>query len=98
MSFDTFKLAGRQNLKGKGQRVMKENGKKYLFAGSIFIAGFITWTILVQKVDVQPLGIYGTNIGFATINCLFHELTGVHMLIYFITDWLGLIPMILSKI
>ena len=98
MSFDTFKLAGWQNLKGKGQRIMKENGKNYLFAGSIFITGFVSWTILVQKVDVQPLGVHGTDIGFATINCLFYELTGVHMLLYFITDWLGLIPIFVCMI
>ena len=36
MSFATFKSAYRQNLKEKGQRTMKENGKKLLFAGSIF--------------------------------------------------------------
>ena len=77
---------------------MKENGKNYLFAGSIFITGFVIWTILVQKVDVQPLGVRGTDIGFATLNCLFHELIGVHMLLYFITDWLGLIPIFVCMI
>jgi undecaprenyl-diphosphatase len=41
---------------------------------------------------VQPLGVNGTNIGFSKINCWFHQLTGVHMGIYNITDWLGLVP------
>ena len=77
---------------------MKENGKNYIFAGSIFITGFVIWTILVQKVDVQPLGVHGTDIGFATINCLLHKLTGVHMLLYLITDWLGLIPIFVCMI
>lgn len=71
---------------------MKKNGKRLLFLGSIFIGVFIIWTLLIQKVDVQPLGVNGTNIGFSKINCWFHQLTGVHMEIYNITDWLGLVP------
>ena len=71
---------------------MKKNGKKLLFLGSIFIGVFIIWTVLIQKVDVQPLGVNGTNIGFSKINCWFRQLTGVHMGIYNITDWLGLVP------
>ena len=77
---------------------MRKSGKKLLFAGSIFIVAFITWTILIQKVDVKTLGVNGTNIGFATINCWFHKLTGVHMMLYTITDWLVLIPIFICMI
>ena len=71
---------------------MKENGKRLLCIGCVFNIVFIIWTLLIQRVDVSPLGVRGTNIGFATINCWFHKLTGVHMKIYTITDWLGLVP------
>ena len=71
---------------------MKNRGKKLLGIGFIYIAAFLIWTILIQKVDVQPLGVNGTDIGFATVNGWFHALTGVHMTIYTITDWLGLVP------
>ena len=77
---------------------MKENGKRLLFFGSIFIIVFAIWTVLIQQVDVQPLGVNGTNIGFATVNCWFHKLTGVHMEIYHITDWLGLVPIFICMI
>ena len=77
---------------------MRKRGKKLLFAGSIFIVAFIIWTLLIQKIDVRPLGANGTNIGFATINCWFHKLTGVHMTLYTITDWLGLIPIFICMI
>ena len=77
---------------------MKGNGKRLLFLGSVFIVVFVIWTLLIQKVDVQPLGVKGTDIGFATINCWFHELTGVHMKIYTITDWLGLVPIFICII
>ena len=71
---------------------MKENKKRHLFSGIIYIAAFIIWTILILNIDVQPVGQNGTNIGFSTFNHCFHHLTGVHMTIYVITDWLGLVP------
>ena len=77
---------------------MKEKGKRLLWIGCIFIAGFAIWTLLIQAVDVQPLGVNGINIGFATINCWFHRLIGVHMMLYTITDWLGLIPIFICMI
>lgn len=77
---------------------MKQNGKIILFMGIMLIVAFVAWTGLILTVDVQPLGQNGTNIGFATLNCWFHKLTGVHMLIYTITDWLGLIPILVCLI
>ena len=69
---------------------MKE--KRLLFKGIVLILVFILWTVLIQKVDVKPIGQNGTDVGFATLNLSFHNLTGVNMLIYHITDWLGLVP------
>lgn len=63
-----------------------------LAAGFVLLAAFALWTALVQCVDVQPVGQDGTDIGFATLNAWFHGLTGVHMWIYALTDWLGLVP------
>ena len=77
---------------------MKRNAKKWLLCGSILILVFLVWTVLVQKVDVKPLGVNGTDIGFATMNLWFHRFTGVHMEIYHITDWLGLVPVFICLI
>ena len=71
---------------------MKKNGKKQLITGVSFMLVFVIWTWLIQKVDVQPVGQTGTDVGFAAFNCWFHKLTGVHMGLYTITDWLGLVP------
>ncbi|MBP0959642.1 MAG: phosphoesterase PA-phosphatase, partial [Oscillospiraceae bacterium] len=71
---------------------MKE--RKLSIVGIILIIAFIMWTILVQTVDVQTIGVNGTDVGFATINCWFHKLTGENMVIYDITDWMGLIPIL----
>lgn len=66
--------------------------RKELLTGVSFLAAFALWTGLVQCVDVQPVGQNDTDIGFATFNVWFHGLTGVHMGIYTVTDWLGLVP------
>ena len=63
-----------------------------VWLGILFEALFVIWTVLVQTIDVKPSGINGTNIGFSTVNTWFHRMTGVHMRIYTITDWLGLVP------
>ena len=93
--FATFKTAGRQNLKEKGYRKMKRNGKRLLLLGIVCMVAFAIWTLLIQVVDVKPVGQNGTQIGFATFNGWFHKLTGVHMTIYHITDWLGLVPIVI---
>ena len=74
---------------------MKENRKKELLAGIVLLAAFALWTVLIRNIDVQNAGPNGTEIGFATFNVWFHRLTGVHMLLYTITDWLGLVPIII---
>ncbi len=74
---------------------MKTDGKKGMAAGVALILIFVLWTLLIQHVDVQPVGQNGTNIGFASVNVWFHQLTGVHMSVYTITDWLGLVPILI---
>ncbi len=66
--------------------------RRDLVLGAVLLAAFALWTALVQLVDVQPVGQNGTDIGFATFNTWFHGLIGVHMGIYALTDWLGLVP------
>ncbi len=66
--------------------------KKELLMGIALLAAFVLWTLLIQFVDVQDSGPNGTAVGFATFNMWFHGMTGIHMLIYTITDWLGLVP------
>ena len=65
---------------------------KDLMSGLLLTAGFAAWTYLVTHVDVRTVGINGTSVGFASFNIRFHQMTGVHMTLYTITDWLGLVP------
>ena len=68
------------------------NKEKHLWMGIWFQLAFLLWTALIRCVDVQAVGPSGTKVGFAAFNLWFHHLTGVHMTIYTITDWLGLVP------
>lgn len=77
--------------KKKGRTDIMKNERKILCGGLALLLAFVIWTVLIQKIDVKPEGIGGTDIGFSAINEWFHKLTGVHMGIYTITDWLGLI-------
>jgi undecaprenyl-diphosphatase len=54
---------------------------------------FVLWTAAIQTVDVQAIGPRGSTVGFATLNRFVHHLTGVHMALYTVTDWLGLVPL-----
>lgn len=73
---------------------MKEN-RKELVTGIALLFAFVLWTVLIRHIDVQNAGPNGTAVGFAAFNVWFHRLTGVHMAIYTITDWLGVVPVII---
>ena len=70
---------------------MKRKTKSICIAVGLLMA-FVLWTVLVRIVDVKPIGPKGSSVGFATLNAGFHKLTGVHMWLYTVTDWLGLVP------
>lgn len=71
---------------------MKNKRTQILRTGVCLIILFCIWTGLILFVDVKNAGESETAIGFASFNCWFHQLIGVHMGIYTLTDWLGLIP------
>ena len=66
--------------------------KKKVFAAVGFLGAFVLWTVLVSLVDIRPIGPNGSKVGFAALNGFVHGLTGVNLLLYTITDWLGLVP------
>ena len=76
----------------------KKNTKKLLIAGVALLAAFLLWTVLICTVDVRAVGQNGTSVGFASLNVRFHELTGVHMKVYNITDWLGILPILICVV
>lgn len=71
---------------------MEKIRKKMFFMGAGFLGAFVLWTVLVSYVDVRAIGQNASGVGFATLNGYVHNLTGVNMFLYTITDWLGLVP------
>ena len=69
-----------------------EKRRRLFFAGVSLLASFVLWTVLIRFVDVQSIGPRESSVGFATLNNYVHDLTGVNMSLYVITDWLGLVP------
>lgn len=72
---------------------MKAKMKRTLLISIFFLLAFAIWTVLIQTVDLRPVGVNSTDVGFAYLNTWFHSFTGVDFMLYNITDWLGLIPL-----
>ena len=72
---------------------MKKESQRNFCIATCMLLAFLLWTVAIQFVDVQAIGPQESSVGFATINQFVHNLTGVHMSLYIITDWLGLVPL-----
>ena len=72
---------------------MKKEHRRNVLLAICLLASFLLWTLAIQFIDVQAVGPGESTVGFATINQFVHNLTGVHMSLYTITDWLGLVPL-----
>lgn len=72
---------------------MKKGNQKIILTAICLLTAFILWTTAICFVDAQPIGPQNSTVGFATLNSYIHNLTGVHMTLYIITDWLGLVPL-----
>ena len=70
--------------------------KRNFLISTILILLAVVFTILVKVVDVKQVGVNGTSIGFATLNQFVFKTTGVNMIWYHITDWLGLVPIFMA--
>ena len=71
---------------------MKKEAKRSLLIAVCMLTAFVIWTVSVCFVDVKAIGPQDSIVGFATINGEIHNFFGVHIDLYVITDWLGLVP------
>jgi undecaprenyl-diphosphatase len=62
------------------------------------LAAFVLWTVAVRFVDVQPIGPDASSVGFAALNRFVRDLTGVHMDLYTVTDWLSIVPLVVAAV
>ena len=75
---------------------MKKRSMKQYTVALAFVAAFVLWTIVICRVDAEPIGPEGSVVGLATLNRFVHSLTGVHMWLYTATDILGLVPILVA--
>ena len=80
----------------KAGRIMKKKNRRNLWISVSMLTAFVMWTMAVRFLDVKSIGPKGSCVGFASVNALVHKLTGVHMVLYHITDWLGLVPIFVA--
>ena len=59
-------------------------------------AAFALFTLLLTCVDVQAIGPQGSAVGFATVNEWAFQLLGAQLLWYHITDWLGVVAIVVA--
>ena len=67
--------------------------RKSFHIGLGLLVLFVIWTVALRLVDVAEIGPQNSSVGFSTLNKVIHNITGEHMLLYTITDWLGIIPL-----
>jgi undecaprenyl-diphosphatase len=72
---------------------MEKQIQKLLITSLGMLAAFVLWTVAVCTIDVKAIGPEGSEVGFGALNQWFHKLTGVHLSLYYATDYLSLIPL-----
>jgi undecaprenyl-diphosphatase len=67
-----------------------------LCLGLSLLATFILFTWSLTFVDLQPIGPQSSCVAYATVNKAVHDLFGVNMLLYHITDWAGVVAIFVA--
>lgn len=73
---------------------MLKKEKFKLWLSIIFFVLFVLFTIAICYIDVKSIGPKSSSVGFSSLNLCVHNLTGVNMCLYVITDWLGIVPLL----
>ena len=72
--------------------------RKNLIITILLLVSSIIFIVLLKIIDIKCSAVNNTCIGFATINQFIFNKIGVNMTWYVITDWLGIIPILMSMI
>ena len=75
---------------------MKSRVKISLTISIVLILLFVLLTIAVLTIDVRPIGPKQSSIGLAAINKYIYERLGKNLLWYNITDWLGVVAILIA--
>ena len=72
--------------------------KKNLIMSILLLMSSIIFMILLKNVDIKCDAVNNSCVGFATINQFIFNKIGVNMLWYTITDWLGIVPILMAMV
>lgn len=76
-------------------KIRKNCNANFIVTGVLFLI-FLGFTFLVLHVDVRAIGPENSTVGLASVNQYVHEHFGVHLLWYDITDWLGVVAILIA--
>ena len=74
---------------------MKIKKKDLIVVSALFVLA-VLFTILVKVIDVAAIGPNNSEVGFASINKFFWNLTGENLTMYKISEILGYLPILLA--
>ena len=72
--------------------------RRNLIITILLLISSIIFIVLLKRVDIKCDAVNNSCIGFATINQFIFNKVGVNMTWYVITDWLGIIPILMSMV
>lgn len=75
---------------------MKRKAISQFILGGILLVLFVLFTWSLTFIDVQPIGPNGSSVAYASINKDVHNLFGVNMTLYNITDWAGVVAIFIA--
>ncbi len=67
--------------------------KRYFIVSGLFTVLFFVWIFLIKTYDVAQIGPMGTSIGFSHLNSTVHDLFGINIIWYKITEVLGILAL-----
>ena len=72
--------------------------RRNLIISILLLMFSIIFIVLLKTVDIKCNAVNNSCIGFATVNQFMFNKIGVNMVWYTITDWLGIIPILMSMV
>ena len=64
--------------------------------GGVLLVLFVVFTWSLTFLDVRPIGPESTVVAYAGLNQMVHDLFGVNMVLYHITDWAGVVAIFVA--
>lgn len=75
---------------------MRQKAKRQFICGVVVLVLFGVFTASLAVVDMQPIGPQGSWVAYGGLNKAVHDLFGVNMMLYHITDWAGVAAILVA--